>query len=162
MRSQPSSAGITLSILDRLTDLEPDAAMERRPHAWEEMRDLKASLCRDLAALLNTRRAEQPFDPAYEEAVNSVLTYGVTDFTSYTLTNTVEQELVRRSIERAIRQFEPRLTRVNVSLEEPSAVKPMLRFQIEAVLRADAREAVAFDLTLHRDSRRISVSGAER
>ena len=162
MRAQPTPGSIALSILDRLTDLDPDSTVERRPHAWEEMRDLKASLCRDLAALLNTRREEQPFDPAYEEATNSVLTYGVTDFTSYTLTNGIEQELVRLSIERAIRQFEPRLTRVNVSLEEPSAVKPVLRFQIEAVLRADARESVAFDVTLHRDSRRMSVSGADR
>jgi type VI secretion system protein ImpF len=162
VRAHTNPARLTLSILDRLTDLDPESTAEPRPHAWEEMRDLKASLCRDLAALLNTRREEQPFDPAYEEAANSVLTYGVTDFTSYTLTNSIEQELVRRSIERAIRQFEPRIIHVNVSLEEPSAVKPVLRFHIEAMLRIDARESVAFDVTLHRDSRRMSVSGADR
>ena len=55
--------------------------------SWEEMRQFKAALCRDLAALLNTRRAEQDFDPAFEQATNSLLTFGVADFTSFNLKN---------------------------------------------------------------------------
>ena len=73
----------------------------------------KASLCRDLAALLNMRRAEEDFDRSYQEATNSLLTFGVADFTSLNLKNGIDQERVRRSMERAIRQFEPRLTRVD-------------------------------------------------
>lgn len=76
---------------------------------------IKAYLCRDLGDLLNTRRAEQDFDIAFEEASNSLLTFGIPDFTSYNLKNTADQEKIRISIERAIRQFEPRLARVKVS-----------------------------------------------
>jgi type VI secretion system protein ImpF len=154
--------GVTLSILDRLTDLEPDSKREARSSNWENMRELKASLCRDLGFLLNTRRAEDDIDPRYEDACNSLLTFGVADFTSYNLKNGIEQERVRRSIERAIRLFEPRLTRVTVTTEPPDALRPVLRFQIAALLRIQpAAEGVVFDASLHRDSRRIAVTGAD-
>jgi type VI secretion system protein ImpF len=153
--------GPTLSILDRLTDLEPNSKKERPLNPWETLRELKASVCRDLAGLLNTRRAEEDFDPGYKEASNSLLTFGVVDFTSYNLKHTIEQERVRRSIERAIRLFEPRLSQVAVTLEEPDPLRPMLHFQIAAVLHTQsATEDVLFDATLNRDSRRVSVSGA--
>jgi type VI secretion system protein ImpF len=146
-----------LSLLDRLAAIEPPR------NQWEHRRELERSLCRDLTDLLNTRRAEQDFDAGYEEATNSLLRFGIPDFTSYDLKNTIEQERVRMSIEQAIRQFEPRLARVKVSLEKPDLVRPTLRFQVEAQLRdgADA-EDVVFDATLQRDSRRIAVSGADR
>jgi type VI secretion system protein ImpF len=131
-------------------------------NSWEQSREYKLSLCRDLAALLNTRRAEQDFDPAYTEATNSVLSFGIADFTSYNLKSGVEQDQVRRSIERAIRQFEPRLARVSVSMEEPDPVRPVLQFQIDALLRlGPSDEPVMFDVALYRESRRIAVSGGK-
>jgi type VI secretion system protein ImpF len=161
MAAEDNQTGPVLSILDRLTDLQPDSKKEAPSNPWEKTRQLKASLCRDLAALLNTRRAEEDFNSSFAEATNSLLTFGVADFTSYNLKNGIEQERVRRSIERAIRQFEPRLTGVTVSMDEPDAVKPSLHFQISAVLRTElVGEAILLDLTLHRDSRRIAVSGA--
>ena len=139
----------------------PDSRREATLSPWEEEREAKASLCRDLAVLLNTRRAERDFSPEFEDAENSVLTFGIVDFTSYNLKGTADQERVRRSIERAIRQFEPRLTRVFVAAEPVDILKPVLRFQISAVLREDQTgEPLLFDVTLHRDSRRIGVSGA--
>src|SRR5688572_8600276 len=98
--------GTNLSILDRLTQKEGPL------DSWQ-------GLCRDLAALLNTRRADNDFDSSYEMATHSLLSFGVADFTSYNLKNEVDQEHVRSSIELAIRQFEPRLSRVIVSMEEP-------------------------------------------
>jgi type VI secretion system protein ImpF len=155
-------ANITLSLLDRLTDFEPDSKKEARVSSWEIMREFKASLCRDLAILLNTRRAEKDFDSRYEESTNSLLTFGVTDFTSFNLKSGIEQEQVRRSIERAIRLFEPRLTRVTVTVEPPDELRPMLRFQITALLRIQSgAEAVQFDATLHRDTRRVAVTGTD-
>ena len=155
-----SNPGTVLSLVDRLMDLDPDTGREVRPSPWEEMREFKAALCRDLAALLNTRRAEEDFPAGFEEATNSLLSFGVADFTSYDLKNGAEQERLRRSIERAVRQFEPRLAGVRVTVEEPNPLKPVLQFQIEAVLRMDASgEPVLFDVTLQRESRRIAVSG---
>ena len=161
MGDKDHQTGSPLSIVDRLTDLEPDSKVEARPSYREDMRETKAALCRDLAALFNTRRAEEDFDPGYEQATNSLLRFGVVDFTSFNLKNGIEQERVRRSIEHAIRQFEPRLTSVTVSLEPPDALRPLLRFQIDALLRIGSNsEAVLFDATLYRDSRRFTVFGA--
>lgn len=154
--------GSVLSLLDRLIDLEPEFKREPRRNPWDEMRELKASLCRDLAALLNTRRAEEDFPPGYEESTNSLLSFGVADFTSYDLKNRLDQDRVRRSIERAIRLFEPRLARVTVSVEEPDPLRPVLQFQIAATLCIEpAAESVLFDVTLQRDSRRMTVSGGD-
>jgi type VI secretion system protein ImpF len=148
MAAGNNQVGTSLSILDRLTEKEGPL------DSWQ-------GLCRDLAALLNTRRSDKDFDSNYEEATNSLLSFGVADFTSYNLKNEVDQEHVRQSIERAIRRFEPRLTHVTVSMDEPDQLIPVLRFQISALLRIeDPGESVLFDVTLHRDSRRIAVSGA--
>jgi type VI secretion system protein ImpF len=152
---------VKLSILDRLASLGPGGQGATRSSFWEDMREFKASLCRDLAALLNTRRAEDDIDQSYAEVNDSILAFGVADFTSYNLKNSVEQERIRRSIERAIRLFEPRLSRVTVSLEPPDSVKPLLHFQISAMLRFQPGEAVLFDATVRRDSRRVAVSGAD-
>jgi type VI secretion system protein ImpF len=160
MASGTRQADVVFSLLDRLTDREPEMEHEIPLSSWESEREFKRLLCRDLAALLNTRRAERDFDPAYEECTNSLLSFGINDFTSYNLKNAIEQEQVRRSIERAIRQFEPRLVRVEVTVEEPDPLRPVLQFQIAAFLRAETEGApVVFDITLQRESRRMVVSG---
>jgi type VI secretion system protein ImpF len=150
----------TLSLLDRLMDLDPESQQEPLVHSWELEREFLNGLCRDLSALLNTRRAAGDFDTSYAEAVNSLLSFGVMDFTSYNLKKGPEQEQLRRSIERAIRQFEPRLAGVSVSIEEADPQRLALPIQISAVLRTGTPEPVTFSATLHRDSRRIAVSRA--
>lgn len=162
MPEDHNQVAVVPSLLDRLTDLEPDSKREARSNPWEEMREFKVALCRDLSALLNTRRSEEDFPPGYEDATNSLLSFGVVDFTTYDLRNGVERERVRRSIEQAVRQFEPRLARVTVSVEEPDPLRPVLQFQIAAMLRTEpASEPVVFDVTLQRESRRVSVTGGQ-
>ena len=147
-----------LSFIDKLVDT-PEG--KRPKSSWELDREFHASLCRDLSDLLNTRRSERDIDPKFAEAAKSLLAFGIPDFTQYDLKNTVEQEHVRVSIERAIRQFEPRLSRVKVMLEAPNSSNPTLRFHIEAQLRDEAdSEDVVFDASVIRESRRIAVTGA--
>ncbi|MGA8030698.1 MAG: type VI secretion system baseplate subunit TssE [Bryobacteraceae bacterium] len=153
---------MAFSLLDQLTEPEGASRAKLHPDSLEYIRSLKASLCQDLNALLNTRRAEEDFDSSFDQATNSLLTFGIADFTSLNLTSGIDQERVRYSVERAIRQFEPRLTRVSVSLDEPNTANPVLRLHIEAILRIESRrEAVSFSAALSRDSRRIAVSGAD-
>lgn len=148
------------SLLDRLTD--PDAP-QLHPNSLQYARKLKTAIRRDIEALLNTRRAEADFDPKFEHSTNSLLTFGVVDFTALNLTSSVDQEKVRYSVERAIRQFEPRLSHIKVVLEEPSSNAPLLRFTVEATLQVgQQREDVTFPVSLHRDSRRIAISGEGR
>jgi type VI secretion system protein ImpF len=147
------------TLLDRLIDLNPGSQREAPVSVWEQARDMQSALARDLTALLNTRRATADFGPIYEESANSILNFGIVDLNSYGLKTGMGQEQLRRSIEQAIRQFEPRLERVTVSLEEADQLRPILRFQVSAVLRTEAQEPVVFEATLHRDSRRVTVSG---
>jgi type VI secretion system protein ImpF len=148
---------LELSFIDRLLNT---AEGKRPKNSWELDREFRASLCRDLTDLLNTRRAERDVPPIFEETTKSLLTFGIPDFTQYDLRSTAEQERVRISIERAIRQFEPRLTRVKVIPQTPDNVAPALRFHIEAKLRdEDDIDDVEFDATVIRESRRISVTG---
>ncbi len=149
---------VTLSLLDRLTDLDPENTREPRLSQWETLRKFKSSLCRDLAALLNTRRSEDDIDPKYEDVNNSVAAFGIADFTSYNLLSGLEQERTRRSIERVIRQFEPRLTHVTVMLSPVDPLRPLLQFQIAALLRVQPAEPITLNATLHRDSRRVAVA----
>jgi type VI secretion system protein ImpF len=150
---------LTPTILDRLFDMTPGSQREGRVNIAERARDIQAALARDLTALLNTRRATADFDPVYQESTNSLLTFGIVDFTSYNLKKGVEQEQLRKSIEMAIRRFEPRLERVSVTLEESDQTRPIVRFQVSAVLRTENQEPVVFEATLHRDTRRVAVSG---
>lgn len=159
MAAPARQPGMMPALLDRLIDLDPESGSEVPRNAWEQMRDFQSALCRDLTALLNTRRAAQDFDRNYVEAANSLLSFGIIDFTSYNLKRDIEQEQVRKSIEKAIRQFEPRLERVAVSIQEADPHSPTLRFQVSAVLRTDTQDPVVFEATLHRDSRRVAVSG---
>jgi type VI secretion system protein ImpF len=162
MTERKSSNSVTLSLLDRLIDRNPSSVSEAPISSWEERREFLDSICRDLTALLNTRRAEADFDSAFEEATNSLLTFGIADFTSFNLKNESEQERVRLSIERSIRQFESRLSRLKVSIDDVNELRPVLRFQVSAMLRTDPGfESVQFDVVLHRESRRIAVSRGE-
>lgn len=148
-----------LSLIDRLSG---NGLNDQRSYSPSRQFDiLKSLICRDMTALLNTKRAEY-FDTRYEQAANSLLVFGVVDFTSYNLNSAPDQERVRCSMERVIRQFEPRLTRVRVWFDAPETVNPVLRFEIEALLRVDdMAETVLFDAKLQRDTRRILVSGAD-
>jgi len=132
------------SLLDRITD-----------------GDAKAGLRRDLSALLNNRYQERDWHATFEQATASVLAFGVVDFTSYNLNSNIDQERVRCSIERAIRQFEPRLARVSVTLVQPEPLDPVLHLRIEGELAGGERfEPIHIEGSLDRASRRILVRGA--
>jgi type VI secretion system protein ImpF len=147
------------SLLDRLIDLEPESRNEIPVGLSEATRDFRAALCRDLTALLNTKRAADVIDHRFEEAANSLLTFGIVDFTGYNLLKSPDQNLLCRSIERAIRQFEPRLEKVEVSIAETDSRRAIVRLEINAVLRTDAGQPIVFSTSVHRDSRRVAVSG---
>jgi type VI secretion system protein ImpF len=159
MAADELQAEMTPTLLDRLMDRNPQSSREEAANDWEQARELRSALCRDLAVLLNTRRASEDFDGRYEEAGNSLLSFGITDFTSHNLKKGVQQEQLRKSIEQSIRRFEPRLDHVDVTLQESEAGRPVVRFQVSAVLRTRNQDAVFFEATLHRDSRRFGVSG---
>jgi len=143
---------VNVSPLDRLFEDTPI-----RP----TLRDLKAYVARDLEAMLNTRR--EALEPLSEklEVSRSLLTYGLPDFSAWTMMNATDRERIRYAMEEAIIRFEPRLKRVSVTLDEPRQVDPALRFRVDAVLQVDAiHEPVMFDAMLEFSTRKYQVGGA--
>lgn len=125
------------------------------------VRELKKSISRDIEVLLNTRRELLEGAPTeYTEINNSLLMFGLPDFTSYSLLNPEHRKVMRRSVEEALTKFEPRLKSVRVTLEPPSKFDVAIHFRIEALLRLDpAPEPVSFDAALQLGTSSYSVRG---
>lgn len=138
------------SVLDRLIDREPRASAEPPGGRPRLLAEVKAAVKRDLEWLLNTKRMPGP--PAgMPHLTASLLTYGLPDLTACSLASVQDRERLRRSIEAAIRRFEPRLTGVGVTLVEGEGgeLGRDLRFRIDAMLRAEPEpEPVTFDSML--------------
>jgi type VI secretion system protein ImpF len=166
MMAQPaSSAHIRLSLLDRLTDRDPGSSGDPAPGRQQDLRELKASLWRDLNALLNCKRRQEEVPAIFTECGNSLLTWGIPDFTAWGLKNPTDQSRLRRAIETAIRKFEPRLTSVAVSFDVLQGdarqdLDPRLRFRVDAVLKVEPQpEPIRFETILQADTGHIFVVG---
>jgi type VI secretion system protein ImpF len=141
---------VTTSILDRLIDLTPDAGADPPANRSQSVRQLKASLRRDLEWLLNSRRNPEEVPETYEELFRSLYNYGLPDVTSMGLNAPRDKQRLLRLIEQTIEIFEPRLTGTRVrALDNTGSGPRILRFQIEALLKMDpAPEQILFDTAL--------------
>lgn len=145
------------ALLDRLVD-DPDEPAVDGDYG---VRDLKRAVARDLEALLNTRRellTELPGD--FVHVPHSLVAYGLPDFSAMNLANHGDRTRVRRMLEDAIADCEPRLDRVRVTVEDPRPFDRGLRFRIDAVLRVPpVPEPVTFDAVLHLATQECRVEG---
>jgi type VI secretion system protein ImpF len=149
------------SLLERLIDLEPKNPTEQPATRAQSVRQLKASLRRDLEWLLNTRRTPEAVDGEFQELERSLFNYGLPDLTSLNWESTRDRSDLARMIEELLAIFEPRLTRVRVEpVGEVSATQSILRFQIEGLLDMDpAPERISFDTVLQLASGEYQVKG---
>ena len=143
------------SILDRLTD-KPLPEDTGRSMSLIEFRDL---ISRDLEALLNTRsEAARVLPDAFVECRKSSLTFGIPDFSSYSLLSPRDRDRIRKMLEQAIGLHEPRLTRVKVQLEGQRAYERALRFHVEALMNlGPEHEKVQFDAVLQLNTQPYQV-----
>ncbi len=153
---------IVPSVLDRLLDDAPNVSREPVTGRFQNVRDLERAVARDLEALLNTRQETLEDLPSeFEEVNRSLVTYGLPDFTSLSLMSQDDRNRIRRAVEHAIAEFEPRLQRVRVTLEPPRENDRGLRFRIDAQLPVDpAPEPVTFDAVLQLNTKQYVVQGA--
>ena len=157
-----SDVNIVPSILDRLLDDEPEISTEPASTRTKNLRSLEKSVARDLEALLNSRQETlQELPSEFKEVSRSLLTYGLPDFTSFSLLTQEDRLRIRRSVEDAINRFEPRLLRVRVALEAPREHDRGLRFRIDAFLRVDpSPEPVTFDAVLQMNTQQYVIHGS--
>src|SRR5262245_10227482 len=149
------------SVLDRLIDFDPGVSREAPRSRTQLLADLKQSVRRDLENLLNTRWRCASWPPNLAEIESSLANYGIPDFTASNCGAAGFREQLRRIIETAIRNAEPRFKSVRVKLKENADTQDRtLRFQIDALLLVDpAPEPVVFDSTLEPVTGSVEVKG---
>lgn len=148
-------------LLDRL--IGEETGRSRGEYDYVGVRELRDAVARDLVWLLNSKQWV-PYDlDGFEEARESVLTYGVPDFSSFSWRSSSDSMQISQVIEEAIRRFEPRLVPSTVKVEPvPGGGVDdfQLHFRIEAVLQVDPiTEPVSFDTSIDFDSTNVEVTG---
>jgi type VI secretion system protein ImpF len=140
---------ITPSVLDRLVDEEPGMTREPPISRLKSLRQLRSAVKRDLEWLLNTRRLVDEIPEDLKEVRDSILAFGLPDFTATNVASSADQNRIRRILEAAIEKFQPLLKDVVVVVERGREFERSLHFRISANLQVDpAPEPVTFDTTL--------------
>jgi len=161
---QENPQGRGLMFLNRmlLEDVYPRYLRTRRVEdAPYTLSSLKASVSRDIEALLNTRREQlDELPPVFKELQSSLLNYGLPDFSAMSLMNPKDRKHIRRAIEQTILTFEPRLKSVEVTVLSPTGLEQALNFRIDALLQVEPDpEPVRFDAVLQLSTAKYEVKG---
>jgi type VI secretion system protein ImpF len=97
------------SLLDRLTDDEPNLKQESRDMRVLSPARLRTSVLRDLSWLFNTTNMAALHDlEPFPEVVRSVLNYGLPDLAGHTISS-IDGAQLEQILKQAILNFEPRL-----------------------------------------------------
>jgi type VI secretion system protein ImpF len=129
------------SLLDRLTDENPQSKSEGREHRVQSVSQLRRAVLRDLAWLLSTRAHTREQDEVfyeYKHVARSVLNFGLPSMLGEE-TSGLRPDDVRRAVAEAIRTYEPRIDPGTLEvriIEDPSqAANPAgLTFEISGQL----------------------------
>lgn len=144
---------VTQSVLDRVMTVEDWPATRQ-----QSLRYFKEALRRDLEWLLNTRQPPLPELEDYPLAEASVINFGLPDISSMGLSSASDHRRLRVAIEACLKNYEPRLTDVSVTLEGSELVDRRLRFHIEGNMKLDpAPEEISFDTVLELSSGEYKV-----
>jgi type VI secretion system protein ImpF len=128
------------SLLDRLTDNDPERKQESRDARVLSPGRLRECVRRDLAWLMNTTHlsATQDLDD-YPLVARSVLNFGLPDLAGRT-SSTVQASALEQAIRKVILDFEPRLVartlRVKLAVDDSQMNHNSMTFDIEAELWA--------------------------
>ncbi len=128
------------SLLDRLTDNDPDKKQESRDARVLSPSRLRDCVRRDLAWLLNTTHLMSVQDlNELPQVARSVVNYGMPDMAGRTVSG-IDASILEQAIRRAILDFEPRLVartlRVKLFVDEKQMNPNSMTFDIEAELWA--------------------------
>ena len=128
------------SLLDRLTDNDPERKQESRDARVLSPSRLRECVRRDLAWLMNTThfKAVQDLDD-HPLVARSVLNFGLPDLAGRT-SSTVDAVALEQAIRKVILDFEPRLVartlRVKLVIDDTQMNHNSMTFDIEAELWA--------------------------
>lgn len=128
------------SLLDRLTDTNPESQVESRAQRVLSLQQLRKSVIRDLGWLLNTGNLETRQNlERYPMVSHSVLNYGMPDLAGIN-TGDLDVDVVEQSVKQAIIDFEPRILRntlaVKMVIDKEAMASHSVIFEIEGELWA--------------------------
>jgi len=157
-----NSIRVLPSVLDRLLDESSGLSHAGAPGKTQQLLELRNAVRRDLEALLNSHRFCRSPPEDSEQLDRSLLQYGAPDFFAVNAGSAAAREEFRRSLEEAIRRFEPRFKQVSVKLvDDGVSADRTMRFHIDALMYADpAPDAVSFDSLLDPSIHSFSVVGS--
>lgn len=126
------------SLIDRLTDNNPDKKTDTLDERVMSLRRLKDSVMRDLEWLLNTSALYNSGElEDYSEVMRSVLNFGIMDISGSSTAGKKKSEM-ERELKRAILDFEPRILanslKVRVYVNENEMSANTLIFEIQGEL----------------------------
>ena len=113
-------AGCLPPLLERLIDVEPSEHSDRLDANRLQGSDVRASVARAIARLLDTRR-HVPLAEAAAGGPLTVLDYGIPEFGNRSPLDSDARLLLGLAIRHAIRAFEPRLQEPSVEVLSPVA-----------------------------------------
>lgn len=126
------------SLLDRLTDLNPEKTKESASQQVLGQKQYKEAVIRDLGWLLNSVSLDSVDDLGpYPEVAQSVLNFGLPDLSGHTASS-VDVSDLELELQRVINIFEPRIIanslKVRVRSKPEDMSRNALAFEIEGVV----------------------------
>ena len=104
------------SLLDRLTDDEPEVAVESRDRRVLSMSELRRSVIRDIEWLFNAGNLASVLDLSeHDHVADSVVNFGLPELAGATASG-VDPSALERLVRQAIWSFEPRILRHSVKV----------------------------------------------
>lgn len=156
------------SLLDRLTDEDPGNPKESSERRVMNQTQLKASVLRDLAWLLNTTALFDSETGAQIPAGSSVINFGLPPLSGHTASS-IDAQLVESVLSTIIEVYEPRLLKGSLRVRARLAGEEMnhnaLSFEIEADLWAEPvpmRLLFSTDLDLETGHIKVNPSDSGR
>ncbi len=149
-----------LSVFDRLIDDAPEVAQEieqSRSSLYNQVRD---ALKRDLEAILNSRRRFLSPPGHLQYLNNSLMNYGLTDFTNESVKSPEFQQHFHDHVVDVLTRLEPRLSNVELKmLDAKDQFDRSLRFRIQGtmILGEGEREEMVFNSYLDALERSVVI-----
>jgi type VI secretion system protein ImpF len=160
MTRKPATPRFQHSLWDRLTNPELIRGESAGVIPAGDIKRLREEVRRDLEWLLNSRSAPVVIPEGLDALQQSLIRYGLPDFTTLNLSDPKERERFQNVLAEVIRAFEPRLHRVEVRFDSQNQdrSRATLHYQIQAILSLDtAPQPVVFDTVLELGSKTFLV-----
>jgi type VI secretion system protein ImpF len=149
--------GIIQSLVDRLMDDEPDRATEMTDSEERALTRCKLGLRRDLEGLLNSKRPLLLGLDGQDGLDKTIIAFGLEDISTEDFSAPGVRDRIRRMVAACIRDHEPRLSRIEVEVDDGPTSRG-IRFRITAVLTvASTGEPVVYDASVRPSDRAIAI-----